>query len=168
MNYENLDQIKSEIEKELAERKFAVFYTSGRSEIERDMAVPWNTLDHPDFRKFLAVAEAAAIKIIVVQFRTLLPGYIADLGEQLEELDLDRDERRNMSRDLQKLKMYEGFTASIDLSFDQRGQTYSFSIITSWFKNLMEIAGECEMLGSGFGGEDVDDDPLGGNYFSKN
>ena len=168
MNYESLDQIKSEVELELTERKFAVFYTSGRSEIERDMAVPWDTLVHPDFRKFLAVAEAAAIKIIVVHYRTLLPGYIAELADQLEELDLDRDERRNMSRDLQKLKMYEGFTASIDLSFDQRGQTYSFSMITNWFKSLMEIAGECEMLGPGFGGEDVDEDPLGGTYFSKN
>ncbi len=168
MTYENLDKLKEEIEAELREKKFAVFYGLGRSEIDRDMSINWDTEAHPDFREFLTVAEGAGIKIVIVYYKILTQGHIAELMDQLDDLDLDRDERRNLSRDLQRLKMYEGFISSVDLSFDTHGQSYMFSVSTNWFKSLLEIAGQFDVFGPGFDGEDVDNEPLGGAYFSKN
>ena len=168
MIYENLDKLKEEIETELRGKEFAVFYGLGRSEIDRDMSINWDAEARPDFREFLKVAEIAGIKIVVVNYKILTQGHIAELMDQLDDLDLDRDERRNLSRDLQRLKMYEGFISSLDLSFDTHGQSYMFSVATTWFKNLVEIASQFDMFGPGFDGEEADDEPLGGAYFSKN
>lgn len=169
MNYENLDSLKQEIDQSLSERKFAIFYGMERSEIDREMAIVWDAEAHPDFREFFAVAEAAGIRIIVVHYKTLPAGQIGELLDQLDELDLDRDERRNLARDLQRLKMYEGFISALDLSFDHATQTYLFSATTTWYKELLDILQQFEVFSPGFGGpEDIDDEPISGGYFSKN
>ena len=109
------------------------------------------------------------IRIIVVHYKSLPAGQIGELLEQLDELDLDRDERRNLARDLQRLKMYEGFVSALDLSFDNATQTYLFNATTSWYKELLDILQQFEVFSPGFGApEDIDDEPISGGYFSKN
>ena len=169
MTYENLDNLKQEIEEYLNNKGFAVYYGMERSDIDRDLSIAWDTESHPDFHEFLNVASAAGVKIIVAHYKTLPAGHIGELLEQLDELDLERDERRNLARDLQRLKMYEGFISSLDLSFDHGTQTYQFSASTTWYKQLLDMLQHFDMFPPDFDeDEGIDDEPLGGAYFSKN
>ena len=169
MTYENLDNLKQEIEEYLNTGGFAIFYGMERSDIDRDLSISWDTESHPNFQEFLKVASTAEVKIIVAHYKTLPAGHITELIDQLDELELDRDERRNLARDLQRLKMYEGFISSIDLSFDCDTQTYMFSAKTTWYKQLLEMLDHFDLFSPGFDEEGgIDDEPIGGGYFSKN
>ena len=170
MNMENLDTLKQEIEKYISENNFALFRGMERSTIDRDMSISWDTERYPDFKEFLSVASIAGVKIVVFHYFTLEPAQIKSLQQHLDESDMEREEKRNLSREIQRLKMYEGFVSSIDLSFDMGTSTYLFSLTTSWQMEMETIMERLDPFMPDFmNEEDENDGPIGGGgYYSRN
>ena len=170
MILENLDTLKLEIEKYVVENKFAMFRGLQRSTIDRDIAISWDTFRFPDFRDFLSVAAAAGVKIIVFHYLILEPAQIKSLHQHLDEAEIEPDEKRNLNRDLKRLKMYEGFVSSLELSFDLGSSTYLFGSATSWYAEMESILERLDpFLPDFFDEEDEKDGPIGGSgFYSRN
>lgn len=170
MNVENLDTIKQDIEQHIRDNNFAMFRGMERSSIDRDMSINWDTVRFPDFKDFLAVASTAGVKIIVFHYFTMEPAQIKILQQHLDESDMDREEKRILSRELQRLKIYEGFVASVDLSFDLGTNTYLFSLTTSWQMEMELMMERLDPFTPDFmDAEDEKDGPIGGGgFYSRN
>ena len=169
MNMENLDSLKLEIEQHIRDNGFAMFRGLERSSMDRDLSINWDTLRFPDFKEFLAVAAAAGVKIVVFHFVVLAPSHIQMLQSHLDEASIERDEKRNLSRAIQRLKMYEGFISSVAISFDHGINTYLYSLSTAWQTEMDNIAERIEpFLPDFLTGEDENDGPVGGSFYSRN
>lgn len=162
----NLDTLKLEIERALEEDGLAVFYGHSREALE---AVYWDVEHYPDFKLFLKAAKAAGSKLIVLHHHSLTSEQVDDVVDELETCDMPRDEYRTIERKLQDLRVYEGFTCSIELSFDHGGRMYLMGFRSEWYQELMEIQGDLEILGGGGHDFDEEEDDSGmGGYFSRN
>ena len=98
------------------------------------------------------------------------PAQIKMLQQHLDECAMEREEKRLLSRELQRLKMYEGFVASVDLSFDLGNNTYLFSLSTSWQMEIELIMERLDPFMPDFmDAEDENDGPIGGGgFYSRN
>ena len=67
---------------------------------------------------------------------------------QTRELQRDRqevrEEKRELSRRIEELALYEGFLCAIELSFDYDGRVYVFDLETEWYEEWHEIMDEIE------------------------
>ena len=161
----DLEKMRADIQSHLQEGGFTVFYGFSRR-IDSLTHVNWDTAQHPDFRDFLRVAREAGAKLIVFSHDSLGIDRIDEAIEDLEECDLSREEKRNYEKRLRDLQSYEGFTCSLELSFDLEGRVYLFEVQTEWFEELANIIAEIE---SSMPMEEDDEDagPISG-YFSNN
>lgn len=158
----NLDALKTEIERYLEESGIAIFYGCSR-ELERGSAVYWDCENVPGYRQFVGAAKAAGSKLVVFRQKEFSADQVDDAIEQLEACDLPREEYRELERRLNEMRAYSGFVCSIELSFDHQGRIYVFDLRTEWYKNLVEILDEIQVMDASSG----DDTPMSG-YFSKN
>jgi len=158
----NLDGMKAEIERRLAESGMAVFYGYSRA-LETPPAVQWDSGEHPDYKEFVEVARSVSAKMIVFHQRELSAEQIDDALEQLAETDLPREDQRDFERRLKPLRSYQGSVCCVELSFDHQGRVFLFQLRTEWYQELTDILDEIEVLS----GTDDGDTPLGG-YFSRN
>ena len=160
----NLDTLLSEITEHLKSRGLIVFPTISRVP-DGVPAAFWDTAKHPDFREFVAAAEAAKAKIVLLETRQLTEEDLDDATESLATSGLPRDEHRNYERRIKELRAYAGFTAVIELSFDQPDRIYIFEVRTDWYTEFEDMLDEIET----FGGIE-DDEPLSGSsgYYSRN
>ncbi|HLH43450.1 MAG TPA: hypothetical protein VKV74_10715 [Bryobacteraceae bacterium] len=162
----NLDGLRAEIEEYLHSKGFVVFQSLPRFS-EMGAMVYWDAHRYPDFKAFLAAAEAAGVRLITLFARELEDATIDDALSQLEEAVLDREERRTIESRLKGMRGYTGFTCQIQLAFDLAARIYVFDLRTDWFNDLNEIIGRVEESYD----EDEDENgdfPLGGGYFPKN
>src|SRR5438552_3670861 len=113
----NLETLRSEIQEYLESRGIVVFHGCPRSG-EPSASVFWDTAHHPDYRMFLAAAEAAGARLVTLQAREFIGEMIDDALERLEESDLPREEQRAIEMRLREMRGYAGFTCQIELSFD--------------------------------------------------
>ena len=160
----NLDALKDEIEKHLLQNGFNVFYGQSRL-LDSLPIIYWESERYPDYRNFLNVAKSAGAKMVVFHHREFTPDHLDDAVEQLESAGLPHEERRSLERRIKELRVYEGFTCAVELSFDHEGRIYVFDLRTEWYDELSDILEEIDMMGA-----DVDEDgegPIGG-YFSQN
>jgi hypothetical protein len=160
----NLDTLKTEIEGFLETEGFAVFHGYSRA-LESMPIVYWDCDRHPDYKEFVKAAKVSGATLIVFHQRDFCADQIDDAIEQLETLDIPRDEYRTLERRLNELRAYEGFTCALELSFDHQGRVFLFDLRTEWYDELSDILGELHVLEPE--SEDEDDDTMGG-YFSKN
>lgn len=161
----DLGAIRSEIQEYLESRGIVVFhgYSVARGEAP---AVYWDTDGHPDYRAFLAAAEAAGAKLVTIHTQEFTEEMIEDAVEQLETTGLSRDEHRAIEQRLREMRGYLGFTCQIELSFDLGARVYVFDLRTEWFDDFSEML---ERIEDAYGEDDEEDEgSMGSGYFSKN
>ena len=162
MQQNNLDTLKSEIDAYLSESGFVVFRGHARGIIERP-EVEWDTATYPDYRDFLSVPNQLGIRLIVFHHRQFSSAVIDSALEELEESSYEFEDQRDLDRRLRELRVYEGFTCALELSFDHEGMTYFFELRTDWYTELNNLLDELDMLPD----DEEDENPLSG-YYSKN
>jgi hypothetical protein len=158
----NLDAIRSEIREYLDSRGVAVFYGYPRG--EQSQAVFWDTKSHPEYRAFLAAAEAGGARLVTLYANEFTDDLIEDALERLKDASLPREEYRIIESHLREMRGYVGFTCQIELSFDLAPRVYVFDLRTEWFDDLNEML---DRIDDAYSEDDDEAEPLSG-YFSKN
>lgn len=169
MTTQNLDSLRSEIESYLTSNDFVVFHGYSRR-LEESPLVEWDTLRHPDFKAYLAVARQLGVKVVVFHHREFAAGVIEDAVDDLE-MSYGYDEDGSLRRRLNELRVYEGFTCAIEMSFAHEGTLYLWEALAPWYEEYRDIRDEIDMVeGIGPEGDDEsdDDDRSLGGYYSKN
>lgn len=161
----NLDTLKNEIQEFLEAHSFIVFHGYSRL-MDSLPLVYWDLEHYPDYRLFLKAAEAAGARMIVFHRREFSGDVIEDALEQIPESELSPTERRTNERRLRELRVYEGFTCTLELSFDYQNRIYVYDLRTDWYNELNDILDEIESALPEHDGGD-EDNPVGG-YFSRN
>lgn len=163
---QDLDTLCAEIEKDLATRPFAVFRGHHRA-LENRPQVDWDVAKWPDFREFLACAEKLGTRLLVFSNQKLTEHLLDQARERLDGADLSRDDYREFERTFSKLRAYEGFTSSLELSFDFESITYIFHISTPWYDELLDMIDDLDDAIEHAAAEEGGEGPMGG-YFSQN
>ena len=161
---QNLDTLKSDIEAYLKQAGFVVFYGHSRG-FDEGPEVDWDTQHHPDFKEFVEAAKQLGVKLMVLHHRQFNSAVLQRAVDQLDEMELEYDDRRRLENRLTDLKMFDGFTCAIELSFDYQDTLYMFELQTEWYEELNNILDELDLAGPGE--DDREDDPFGG-YYSRN
>lgn len=159
----NLDTVRSEIQDYLESRGIAVFHGIPRGS-EDAATVYWDNARYPDYRTYLAAAEAAGIRLVTLYANEFSDEVVDDALTRLEESSLPRDDRREIEQQLRQVRGYSGFTCQIELSFDLAPRVYVFDLRTEWYEELSDVL---DRIDDAYAGND-DEDPLGGSFFSKN
>ena len=160
----NLDLLKTEIPDYIRSRKLLLFPAFSRV-LDQTPMVFWNTTKNPEYKEFVAAAEAAGAKVIAFYDREFSAEVVDDGLDRLEQAQLPREEQRAYDRRLRDMRAYDGFTCAVELSFDMNGVVYMFELRTEWFEELNQILDDVESVIPD--DEDDDEGPIGG-YFSKN
>jgi hypothetical protein len=164
MEQPNLDTLKSEIEGYLKSHAFVVFHGFSRGLVEQP-EIEWDTTHYPDFRDFLAVAKQLEVRPIVFHHREFTASIIDRAIEELQDAAYEFDDQRDVEHRLRELRVYDGFTCALELSFEYEDLTYVFELRTEWYSELNTILDELDMFPDDE--EDSDENPLSG-YYSKN
>ena len=159
----NLDNLRAEIQTYLEQRGIAVFL--GRAGAYHEVAaVYWDTDRSPDFRAFLAVAEAAGTRLVALDSDQFDEDVIDEALELISESHLTGSERSSIERRLREMRRYNGRTCQVELSFDHLRRIYVFELRSEWFEELTELLNQIDEA------TDHHDlpEPPGAGYFSKN
>jgi hypothetical protein len=159
----NLDSLSEEIAQYLEAEHFIVFRSLSRT-AEEDQFIYWDARRHPDYKQFLDCALQLGVRLIHFNAREFSAFHREDALEQLEEVELSREEKREMARRIEELRIYEGLTCAVELSFDFEGRIYLFELQTEWYEEWHEILDEIEAALPGGGGEGGSY----GGYYSNN
>ena len=162
---QNLDTLKTEITKALRDSGFIVFHGMSRA-LDKTPEIEWDTDRYPDYHRFLEVAKEMGVRLIVIHHNEFDTTVLERALAELEETEMEYEEQRRYEKRLNDLKIYEGFTCSIELSFDYNGLTYFFELHTEWFDEANALLQELD-FGSLSPEVEGDDDSYGG-YYSKN
>ena len=162
----DLDKLKEKIQSYLAEEDFIVFQGYSRM-MESGPMVHWDSHHYPDFRLFLETAKALDVKLMVFHHRELDSGFIDDAMADLDAADLPEDESRRLAQRLNELRVWEGFTSFVELSYCSQNQGYVFVLRADWYEAILEIADEIDDYLSG-DDPDVDSPDALGGFFSRN
>jgi hypothetical protein len=161
----DLETLRTEIQAHLDEIGIAVFHGYRRM-VDSPTQVYWETERHADFREFVEVARRAGAKLIVFAHEAFSLDEIDEALDHLEDSRLALEEKHTFEKRLHELQAYEGFTCSLELSFDLEGRVYVFELRTAWYQTLKDILAELE-LSAEQEEEDEDQGPMPG-YFSRN
>lgn len=161
--HSNLEPLKREIENALQTEDFAVFY--GLSNPDDSNTVYWDSERNPDYSSFLAAAQKVGARMIIFWEREFQTQDIDGALEEMEDCELTPEERRSLERKLRGMRVYEGRTCALRLTFFYESRPYVFELRTEWFNEFYEISDEIASNLSD--DEDEDDDSLGG-YYSRN
>jgi len=159
---QNLDTLKTEIERYLEESGMAVFYGCSRGH-ESAPAVYWDCDQYPDYKLFVKAAQTAGAKLIVFHQHSFAFEQVEDALDELEDCGIPQEEYREFKRRLDDVRLYDGFVCSIELSFDCEGRIFLFDLRTEWYEELTDLLDEIHILSA-----DADDDMPMSGYFSKN
>ena len=158
----DLDTLKREIEEYLGAAGFAVFHSSPGG-LEGMPMVLWDTARYPDYQLFLEVARKAGIHLVIFAAREFTPSDLDDLLEQVEAVELDRDEQREYQSRLRDLRPYEGSTCALELAFDYNSRLYVYELQPDWYEEYLNVE---EEIASHLAGVETDGGDNFG-YFSK-
>ena len=163
----DLETLKTEIEEYLNTQEFAVFHGYPRL-TEPTTMVHWDSEQYPDYKGFLELPRQLDVRLIVFHHRKLASDFIDEAIDQLEVLDLPDDEYAELGRRLREMRVFEGFTSAVELSFEHQGRIYFYTRRAEWYEELLDVADSIDDYASS-GEEDFDDfeDELG-SYFSQN
>lgn len=161
----NLDTIRTEIDQYLQSAGFVVFYGFARSDEAK--TVDWDTERHPDYKQFLDVARQLDVKLIVLHHRAFDASLVDRALEDLEDAELEHDDRRTIESRLRELSKYDGFTCALELSFDYQDTMYAFELEAEWYVELTDLLMQLD-LGFDPEADDEDEGDAYGGYYSKN
>ncbi len=165
----DLETLRTEVEEYLKTQDFAVFRGYPRM-AEPVTMVHWDSEEYPDFKAFLEMPKALGVPLVVFHHRKLNAEFLDDSFDELETLDLPDDEYVDMERRLREMRVFEGFTCAIELSFEHQGRIYFYNRRAEWYEELLDIVEEIRdyaRLDEDL--EEIDDlDDDMGPYFSKN
>ena len=157
----NLDTLKSEIRTYLDDNGFVTFQGFSRR-LDEMREVEWDVIRYPDYRPFLEVARHLGVKLVVFHHREFSDETIDNTIESLEDAGMEYDDQRSIEQRLRELRVYDGFTCAIELSFEYSDTLYIFDLQTEWYRELNTILEEIDMSSAV---EDEDEgNPLGGYY----
>jgi hypothetical protein len=167
----DLETLRTEIEEYVKTEDFAVFRGFPRLPEPAKM-VHWDSEEYPDFRDFLRLPKQLGVPLVVFHHRKLSPAFIDDALDQLDAVDLPDEEYVEYQRRLRELRVFEGFTSAVELSFDYEGRIYLYTRRAEWYEDLLDIADELHDYLAGdedeeFGDLEEPDEDIG-PYFSKN
>jgi hypothetical protein len=162
----NLDALRTEIQEYLEGEGFSIFHGFSRM-MQSHSLVLWDSERHPDYKQFVSTAKIAGAKIIILNQREFSSDIIDDAVEQLEVSDLPVEDQRTIERRLKEMRVYEGFTCALELSYDYQGRVFMFDLQTDWYEDFSTLLEDLEFFESDNEEEDDDDSSISG-YFSKN
>lgn len=162
----NLDSLKHEILEYLDSAGLAVFYGESGG-LEGIPMILWDSERFPDYRMFLDVARKMGTRVTIFASTELESGDLDELSEQLDELELPRDERKDFESRIRQLRMYQGVTCSIELAYDIDGRLYVYQIQPDWYEDFINLEDELAANSPDEDEEFNGGDSLGG-YYSKN
>lgn len=162
---QDLDTLKTEIEQSLDQHKFAVFRGQFRGG-EGIGEIYWDSDRYPHAQDFLDAAAKLDVKVVVFHDRTFTADMLSETVEKLDAAQLPRDEHREIERSIRKLRGFDGFTCSLQLSFDFDHNTYIFEARTKWYEEFLALLDD---LDAAIDASEDDDEsgPVGG-YYSHN
>ena len=163
----DLDTLRTDIQTHLDAEQFVVFHGFSRMS-EPLPIVYWDTFHYPEFHQFLKTPKELGVKMISFHHRELEPAFVDDALGDLEGVDMPPEEVQRLSHRLRDLRVWEGFTSVIELSFVYQGQVYVFSKRAEWYEEIMEIADEIDDYLSAEEEEDEDQTDAMGGFFSRN
>jgi hypothetical protein len=161
----NLDTLKREILDYLDSTGLAVFHSSPGG-LDGQPLVLWDAERHPDYQMFLDVARKCGTQLVVFASREFTTDDLDDLLGHIDELEFDRDQKRDYERRLREMRIHDGVTCSIELGFDYHSRFYVYEVQPDWYDEFLSVEDEILSLIADVD-EMEDDEPLGG-YFSKN
>jgi sugar phosphate isomerase/epimerase len=164
---QDLETLRLELEEYLSQKPFTVFHGLSRAMDEFPNIIGWDSYAHPDFRGFLDCAEKLGAKVIVLHTRRLSEQQIDDALEDLQDLEMPYEDRREYEKRLREIRMYTGFTCAIEMSFDFEHQTYLYQRATDWYEEVMNMIEDIETAG-GLDPDDADFPGGNGGFYSKN
>jgi hypothetical protein len=159
----NLDGLRSQILEYLEAKGVVVFHSYPRSAESSLTAVFWDTQGRPDYRDFLAAAQAVGVRMVTMYSREFTEDILDDAFDQLTEADMDREQRRRIESRLRELRSYTGFICQLELSFDHGERVYVYDMRTEWYDEMGDLMDQIEDAYHETEGEN----PLGG-YYSNN
>src|SRR4051812_11948451 len=160
----NLDTLKREILSYLESREFAVF-RSAPGTLDGTQMVLWDTESYPDYQMFLEAATKVGVKLIMLATREFTSEDVTDLLEQIDEMNLERDQQRDYQSRLRELRRYEGQTCAIELAFDFDSRLYVYEMQPDWYEEYLTVEDE---IAANMAEEDLDEGDSLGGFFSKN
>jgi hypothetical protein len=160
----NLNTLKREILDYLETSGFAVFRNAPGG-LEGFPLVLWDVEQYPDFQMFLETARKANAGMILFATREFEADDIDEILEQLEDSEMERDERRGVESRLREMRAYTGITCSLELGFGHDGRLYVYEVRPDWYDEFLGI--EDEITAHLPGEDEISGDSLGG-YFSRN
>jgi len=114
---------------------------------------------------FLEAATKVGVKLILFATREFTGEDISELLEQVEELNLDREQQRDYQTRLRDLRRYEGQTCSLELAFNHDSRLYVYEMQPDWYDEFLTLEDE---IAANMAEDDLDEGDSLGGYFSKN
>ena len=169
---QDLDALCAQFEREATARGLLVFHGFSRR-LEEGVCIFWDVERRPNLNEFLDVAQGLGVKLLVFNHRRLRKEMVEDAFQRLEECDMPAEERHDLERRLKKSRMYEGFTCTLEFSFDFQGRTHFFDVRTDWYEDLVDALDMIHFYSSADEDEDEEEEEEGeegpaGGYFSRN
>ena len=142
----DLDSLKREIVEYLDASGFAVFRGYSGS-LEGLPMVGWDVDAFPDYRMFLDTAKKVSANLILLGSTQFDASEEVDGQlEELEDCEVNRDDRREYERRLREYRVHDGNTAAIELGFDHNGRLYVYEVAADWYDEFMELSEEITSL----------------------
>ena len=163
----DLDSLKTEILAYLEKENFVIFHGYSRRLEETDI-VEWDSHRYPDYRLYLKAAKQAGVKIVTIHHREFTSGHVEHGMDQLEETELEQEDRRRLEKALRELGGYESFTCAIEMSFEIAQRLYFFELRAEWYDEFQTLMDEIDAAVNRVDYEEDEEGPMGGGYYSRN
>jgi len=159
----NLDSLTEEILQYLEAEHFIVFRS--RSRIPDDMKmVEWDIEHNTDYRAFLDCAAKLGVRLVHFSAQEFHSAFRDQARRELEACELPRERKHEIEQRIDELALYEGFTCSIEMTFDFESRLYCFELETDWYEEWHDMLEEID----GALPEDEGPDSGGYNLYSNN
>jgi hypothetical protein len=159
----DLDSLKREILDFLEVSGFAIF-RSHPGGLDGFPLVCWDVERFPDYRMFLEAAQRVSARLILAASREFELSEIDDEIAELEDCDLQREERRALESRLRSFRKHEGQTCSFELAFDHNSRMYVYEVSPDWYESFLALCDEIDEILPTETGEEDDGGGMGGFY----
>lgn len=163
----NLGALKTEILRYLESSDFAVFHGHVGG-LEGTQVVAWDTEAWPDYRAFLDTARKTGANLIIFASRDLEEDEVDEAADQIDVVNLDREERREMEGRVREARRHIGQTCNIEMAFSHGSCMYVYELMAEWYDDFCDAVEELDTLLLPVGSDDDDSDSGLGGYYSKN
>ena len=139
----NLDTLKREILEYLEASGFAIFHSTAGG-LEGQHPVVWNAEQYPDYQTFLHTATQVGAKLILFATAQFEEEELEEAAGELEEAELDREERSDLESRLADLRPYAGVTCSLEIAFQHESRFYVYELRPDWYEDFLNIGDEID------------------------